>query len=81
MPFAAELAERGAKRIAMVDASEEVSEAAEALNRQHGTTSAQAFQGDVTDCAFRESVYDQVVRAVSGWSTSAYPLPESYATA
>jgi NAD(P)-dependent dehydrogenase (short-subunit alcohol dehydrogenase family) len=56
----AEMATRGAKCIAMVDAAEEVSEAAEALNRQHGTTTAQAFQGDVTDCAFRESVYDQV---------------------
>jgi 3-oxoacyl-[acyl-carrier protein] reductase len=56
----AELATRGAKRIAMVDASETVSEAAEALNREHGSTAAQAFLGDVTSCEFRESVYDQL---------------------
>lgn len=55
-----ELALRGAKRIAMVDASEEVSEAAEAINREHGTTAAEAFLGDVTDCEFRESVYDRL---------------------
>jgi 3-oxoacyl-[acyl-carrier protein] reductase len=56
----AELAARGAKRIAMIDASEAVSEAAEALNREHGITAAQAFQGDVTDCEFREDVYDRL---------------------
>jgi 3-oxoacyl-[acyl-carrier protein] reductase len=55
-----ELAARGAKCIAMVDADEAVAEVAEQLNRQHGGSAAQAFCGDVTDDAFREGVYDRI---------------------
>ena len=55
-----ELAARGAGRIAMVDADEAVGEAADALNRQHGNSAAEGFVGDVTDCEFREDVYDRL---------------------
>jgi 3-oxoacyl-[acyl-carrier protein] reductase len=55
-----EIAARGAKCIAMVDADEAVLEAANALNDRHGNTAAQGFVGDVTDCEFREAVYDRV---------------------
>lgn len=56
----AEIAARGAKCIAMVDADEAVLETADVLNKRHGNTAAQAFLGDVTDCEFRETVYDRI---------------------
>ncbi len=55
-----ELANRGANYIGIVDASESVSEAAEEINANTGTTVVHPFLGDVTECGFRERVYDEI---------------------
>jgi 3-oxoacyl-[acyl-carrier protein] reductase len=57
-----ELARRGACRIAMVDQSDQVSAAAEQVNRDAGRDVAIAWRGDVTLEAFRVHVYDELCR-------------------
>ncbi len=55
-----QLAQRGARAVAMVDMTEAVAEAAAAVNQEVGRTVAFAFQGNATDEAFRKSVFDQM---------------------
>ena len=55
---AEELANRGAKAIAMVDITDTVGGVTEEMNRRVGREVGKAFQGDVTDEAFRKEVYD-----------------------
>lgn len=54
------LAKLGVKSLALVDLTEDVVGVAEQINKEHGGSLAQAFQGDVTDEDFRRAVYDQV---------------------
>ena len=55
-----QLAQRGAKAVAMVDMTETVTEAAAEVNDKAGRQVAFPFQGNVTDEAFRTSVFDQM---------------------
>lgn len=55
--LALELARRQAKGVAMVDKSDAVTEAAEAINQQVGRPVARGFSGDVTNTKFRKSVF------------------------
>jgi len=55
-----ELAKRGAKAIAMVDLTDAISSAAGEVNDKIGRDVAVPFQGNVTDGAFRASVYDSI---------------------
>lgn len=57
---AAELAQRGALGIGMVDRSEEVGVLAEQLNIETKRSIALPFAGDVTDESFRRQVYDEI---------------------
>jgi NAD(P)-dependent dehydrogenase (short-subunit alcohol dehydrogenase family) len=58
--LAFELAQRGAKRIGLVDLNEEVVDIANQINNGvHGEV-AMPFHGDAADPAFRKEVYDQV---------------------
>lgn len=54
---AAELLKRGAARVGLVDASPGVKEVALGINRKTGREAAVGFCGDVTEEAFRHSVY------------------------
>ncbi len=56
-----ELVNRGARAVAMVDTSDAAVTNAGELNARAGREVARAFQGDVTDDAFRERVYDAMV--------------------
>lgn len=58
--LAAELARRGARKIALVDRTECVATTARELNQEVGRAAAVAFSGDVTDPEFRRHVYDSV---------------------
>lgn len=53
-----ELAQRGARAVAMVDLTPEVEKSAEAINEEAHRDVAVPFQGDVTDHSFRARVYD-----------------------
>lgn len=55
---AIEMANRGAKAIAMVDMSDNVATVTEDMNRKVGRDVGKSFQGDVTSEAFRTEVYD-----------------------
>jgi NAD(P)-dependent dehydrogenase (short-subunit alcohol dehydrogenase family) len=61
-----ELAARGARAVAMVDMNEELADAAARVNARVGRSVAQAFQGNVTEAAFREDVYDTMVEQHGG---------------
>ena len=52
------LARAGVRTLGMVDVNDEVRDAAQAINRNHGRGLAVPFRGDTTDAAFRRSVYD-----------------------
>lgn len=54
----AELAKRGASRIAMVDRSDHVKDQARELNRDAGRDVGEPFIGDVCDAGFRTAVFD-----------------------
>lgn len=56
------LAVQGVKAIGMVDMSEEVSAAADAINQNTKKTIAVPFVGNTTDQKFRADVYDQLSR-------------------
>ncbi len=56
----AELARRGARRIAMVDRSDHVRDEASAIDEVLGFKGAQPFIGDVCDDGFRKRVFDEV---------------------
>ena len=55
---AEELANRGAKAIAMVDMADTIGAVTQEMNRRVGREVGKAFQGDVTSEAFRKEVYD-----------------------
>lgn len=55
-----ELARRGAKKIAMVDLSDQVEVAAAQVNNEVDQSVAVAFRGDVTQESFRTHVYDEM---------------------
>ena len=55
-----ELAQRGAKAIAMVDQSDELDIAVEQVNNEANATIAYAYKGDTADPVFRSSVFDAV---------------------
>lgn len=55
-----QLAQRGAKAVAMVDMTDAVQEAAQEANARAGREVAIAFQGNTTDEAFRASVFDRL---------------------
>ena len=55
-----ELAQRGAKAIAMVDLSDEVEIAAEQVNNEANAKIACAYKGDTTDQGFRTRVFDEI---------------------
>ncbi len=55
-----ELANRGAKKIGMVDINDEVTLAANQMNHDAGRDVAVAFKGDTTDPEFRKQVFDQL---------------------
>jgi NAD(P)-dependent dehydrogenase (short-subunit alcohol dehydrogenase family) len=57
---ARELAQRGARTIAIVDRTECVATTSAELNAECGREVAAPFQGDVTDAAFRRHVFDVV---------------------
>lgn len=52
-----QLIECGAKAVAIVDLTDSVEDAADALNKSAGRSVAHAFQGDVTDSDFRRRVF------------------------
>jgi len=56
----AELAERGATCVAMVDLSDDVMAVAEEINRACGREVAKAYQGDTTNTEFRKSVFEDL---------------------
>jgi 3-oxoacyl-[acyl-carrier protein] reductase len=56
----AELAKRGAGRVALVDQSDAVNCIAQVINESHGDHVARPFVGDVTDPGFRKTVYDDI---------------------
>jgi NAD(P)-dependent dehydrogenase (short-subunit alcohol dehydrogenase family) len=58
---AAELARRGAKAVALVDRSDIVEQTARTINDQLDRRVAEPFQGDTTDPAFRQQVYDLMI--------------------
>lgn len=64
---ASQLADRGARCLALVDYDRAVEEVADEIRREHEGLEVPTYVGDVTDDAFREKVYDDV--------TSAYGLP------
>jgi NAD(P)-dependent dehydrogenase (short-subunit alcohol dehydrogenase family) len=55
-----QLARRGAKTVAMVDLTESLNEAAEKVNQEANREVAVPYVGDVTDVAFRKSVYQEL---------------------
>jgi NAD(P)-dependent dehydrogenase (short-subunit alcohol dehydrogenase family) len=55
-----ELAQRGAKAIAMVDQSDELDIAVDQVNNETNATVAYAYKGDTADPVFRSSVFDAV---------------------
>ncbi len=55
-----DLARRGAKKIAMVDLSDQVEVAAAQVNNEVDQSVAIAFRGDVTQDTFRTKVYDEM---------------------
>jgi NAD(P)-dependent dehydrogenase (short-subunit alcohol dehydrogenase family) len=55
--LALELAQRGAKALALVDHNVAVGQVAREVNQQTGFEVASAYSGDVTDPAFRQAVY------------------------
>jgi NAD(P)-dependent dehydrogenase (short-subunit alcohol dehydrogenase family) len=57
-----ELARRGAKKIAMVDLSDQVEVAAAQVNNEIDQSVAVAFRGDVTQEPFRTRVYDEMAK-------------------
>lgn len=57
---AEELLKRGASFVAMVDLSDDVKTAAEALSKAGYSGTCEAFQGDTTDPEFRSSVFAKV---------------------
>jgi 3-oxoacyl-[acyl-carrier protein] reductase len=58
--LAAELARRGARKVALVDRTECVATSAAELNDVAGRTVAIPFSGDVTNAAFRRHVFDSM---------------------
>jgi 3-oxoacyl-[acyl-carrier protein] reductase len=58
--LAEELAKRGAKALALVDHSQSVFEAVDAVNKLAGMNVASGYSGDVTDSAFRSAVYAEL---------------------
>jgi 3-oxoacyl-[acyl-carrier protein] reductase len=54
------MADKGVKKIAVVDMTDRIEEVAADINAEIGRDVAVAFQGDVTDTEFRQSVYDQM---------------------
>ncbi|MBX3355424.1 MAG: SDR family oxidoreductase [Phycisphaeraceae bacterium] len=63
---ARQLAVEGARAIALVDISEAVRGAAEAINQEIGRAVVTPFQGDVTDPAFRTMVFSEMKRLHGG---------------
>src|SRR5262245_46763808 len=57
---ALELAERGAKAIALVDVNRNVVQVANGINDGFGRPLAESFIGDATDARFRAQVFDKV---------------------
>ena len=57
---ALELARRKVRALALVDRTDTVDAVAAEVNALAGTNIARAFQGDVTDEAFRASVFDSI---------------------
>ncbi len=55
-----ELAKRGARAVALVDLSEDVTETADQVNEEVGRSVAHAFPGNATDSDFRKRVYDAI---------------------
>ncbi len=55
-----ELAKRGARAVALVDLSEDVTETADQVNEKVGRSVAHAFPGNATDSDFRKRVYDTI---------------------
>lgn len=55
-----ELANKGVKKVAMVDMDDQVSVAADQINRDHGREIAIPFKGDTTDTQFRGQVFDEI---------------------
>lgn len=60
--LAVELAKRQIKALALVDQSEGIEEVASTVNGKAGARVCQAFQGDVTDPAFRKRVFAELHR-------------------
>ena len=56
------MAKRGARAVAMVDVGEAIDDAAAEVNEKAGRKVAFAYRGNVTDEAFRQSVFDGVLR-------------------
>jgi len=59
----AELANRGAQAIGMVDVNDNVGEAAQAVNREAGREVGIPFKGDVTDSEFRRHVFSELAQS------------------
>lgn len=55
-----ELAARGIKKIALVDMGDNVNDVAKAINAKTNSEVAVAYQGDTTDAAFRQKVFDEL---------------------
>jgi len=63
---ARQLGREGARAIALVDLSESVKDAAEDINEELGRAVVTPFRGDVTDRAFRASVFGEMTRRYGG---------------
>ena len=59
-----ELAERGARAVALVDRSEDVLKVARMINDRMETPLAEAMIGDTTDEEFRRKTFDLMLRQV-----------------
>ena len=57
---ATELARRNVRALALVDMGENIDSVAAAVNAEAGRTVAYPYRGDVTDAAFRASVFDSI---------------------
>ncbi len=60
LAVARQLAQKGARAVAIVDVSEGCAQSAEAVNRETGTQVARAFCGDVCDSNFRAEVFAEM---------------------
>jgi NAD(P)-dependent dehydrogenase (short-subunit alcohol dehydrogenase family) len=74
LAVAGELARRGAEAVAVVDQTEQVEQAAHSINERFDRPVAVPMVGDVTDDAFRQSVFD-LITARYGTPTICVPAP------